>query len=519
MPQTNTLSLDRALDDARSARQHLTWAALTPLISLIALAVIYLALVFLLLWAANAARDSEDVSAVAQEIESLMIDMETSLRGYALRRDDRFLPPYEAAITQIDPLLDELLDRTQDEPQQAELSAEVAEVSKVWREQSAKYLEGMRQGQMPDLADALEAKGRMDIIRRDLRQIMINQRGEVADRDALVRVIIGFTVIGGVGLSGLLGYLLLRRWRQGLRDTAARYTQIIRTNHKQGRELADALQQLDKEMQIVARIQRSLLPKRLPDITGMELDAFYAPSTHVGGDYYDFFPLHHIDADGQCTEGEERWGMLIADVSGHGTPAAVMMAVTHVIAHGYEQPPSPSSHLLNFVNKRLCRGYTGDAGVAFVTAFYAIYTPATGIFEYSSAGHNPPRLRRDATGDIEELDQAVGLPLGIDDGVDYPSEKIKLEPGDLLVMYTDGITESRDPQDDFFDTERLDETIGTAEGTPAQLVSRLMSNVRTHAKGRPADDDQTLIIARVFEPAEGVDSCGNLLTAAAADEG
>ena len=146
-----------------------------------------------------------------------------------------------------------------------------------------------------------------------------------------------------------------------------------------------AFEQVDREMQTVADLQRSLLPDPLPKIPTMALAAHYQTSHRAGGDYYDFF----------CLPGGQ-WGILIADVSGHGTAAAVLMAVTHSIAHTYPGPPEPPGELLSHVNRVLAERYTGNTG-AFVTAFYGIYDPATRTISYSSAGHPPPRLKRCAT--------------------------------------------------------------------------------------------------------------------------
>src|SRR5205085_8839936 len=123
-----------------------------------------------------------------------------------------------------------------------------------------------------------------------------------------------------------------------------------------------AYDRLDRELQTVADIQRSLLPTTLPAIPTLDLATDYQTSTRAGGDYYDFFPL----PDGQ-------WGILIADVSGHGTPAAVIMAITHSIAHTSTDPKTPPSRLLAFVNDRLAAGYTENGN--FITAFYGIYDP------------------------------------------------------------------------------------------------------------------------------------------------
>ena len=129
-------------------------------------------------------------------------------------------------------------------------------------------------------------------------------------------------------------------------------------------QLKKAYDELDAEIRVIGDIQRSLLPTELPKIPTMDLAADYQTSRRAGGDYYDFFPL----PDG-------RWGIWIADVSGHGPPAAVLMAVTHSIAHAFSGPPSPPGNFLSHVNYHLATRYTAASGT-FVTAFYGIYDPA-----------------------------------------------------------------------------------------------------------------------------------------------
>ncbi len=147
-------------------------------------------------------------------------------------------------------------------------------------------------------------------------------------------------------------------------------------------EVKEAYEIVERELKVVADIQRSLLPQVLPRIPNLELAAYYRTSRWAGGDYYDFFPL----PDG-------RWGILIADVSGHGTPAAVMMAITHSLAHSLPGPADPPAELLGYVNRKLSDHYTASNEV-FVTAFYGVFDPTRRTLTYSSAGHNPPRLKR-----------------------------------------------------------------------------------------------------------------------------
>jgi sigma-B regulation protein RsbU (phosphoserine phosphatase) len=251
-------------------------------------------------------------------------------------------------------------------------------------------------------------------------------------------------------------------------------------------QLAAALAALDKELEAVGDIQRSLLPEALPAIAGFELAAWYQTSARAGGDYYDFFPL----------EGGG-WGLFIADVSGHGTPAAVLMAVTHAIAHAKPRAHTPPGALLGYLNERLARAYTH--GGTFVTAFYAVLDPASRTLTFSRAGHNPPRLVR---GDrVLPLDGDGGLPLGILNGQVYYQATVTLESGDLLLLYTDGITEAMAPLNNghrqLFGIDRLDNLlVDCSTCTVEDCIGRVRTAVTAFTGNTPPTDDQTLIAIR-----------------------
>lgn len=250
-------------------------------------------------------------------------------------------------------------------------------------------------------------------------------------------------------------------------------------------QLRQAYEIVDRELRHVAAIQRSLLPKALPQIPNLDLAAHYQTSRWAGGDYYDFFPLP-----------KDQWGLLIADVSGHGTPAAVMMAITHSIAHSFPGHPKPADELLTHVNRQLARLYTTDNGT-FVTAFYGIFDPRARTLSYASAGHNPPRVKRCQGRRIESLDVASGLPLGIFDGLTYESTTVKLEPGDQIVFYTDGITEATDAKGRMFGLSRLDESLDRCQETAGALIQALLDDLAQFTDDQPAADDRTLLVARV----------------------
>ena len=251
-------------------------------------------------------------------------------------------------------------------------------------------------------------------------------------------------------------------------------------------QLESAWKQVDRELSVVAEIQRSLLPSTFPEISTLRLAAHYQTSRYAGGDYYDFFPLP-----------DDQWGLLIADVSGHGTPAAVMMAITHSLAHMYPGPPSPPGRMLEFLNDRLIERYTGDSGT-FVTAFYGIYNARTRELHYSSAGHNPPRLRRCSTGTVTSIDGTRGFPLGVMAGSDYEEARLQLGPGDRIVFYTDGITEASSPWGDYFGLLRLDAAVNECSGEPQVLLDRVLGSLAAFTADGPPDDDRTLLVADIL---------------------
>lgn len=250
-------------------------------------------------------------------------------------------------------------------------------------------------------------------------------------------------------------------------------------------ELKRAYASIEEELKVVASIQRSLLPAKLPKIPNLDLAASYQTSRLAGGDYYDVFPLPG-----------NRWGLLIADVSGHGTPSAVMMAITHALAHTYNGEPIPPSRLLEFVNEHLVNRYTSDSGT-FVTAFYGIFDPATRTFVYSSAGHNPPRVKRCADGSIFSLEEAGGLPLGLFESQEYDQAVVDLMPGDQIILYTDGITEATNPAGEQYGLDRLDRAISGCQETADDLIQVILSRLDKFTDGHPAEDDRTLLVAKV----------------------
>lgn len=248
------------------------------------------------------------------------------------------------------------------------------------------------------------------------------------------------------------------------------------------REAEQATMRLRGQFEEVARVQQSLLPRSLPDIPGLTLATSYLTSDQAGGDYYDFFPFE----DG-------RWGILIADVSGHGAAAATVMAMLHAILHAYEGSGMHPHLVLEHANSRLvAAGLEG----AFTTAFLAIFDPTTGEFQFSRAGHNPPRWKRGATGKVLALEEAGSLPLGVFEPLGATSASIRLEEGDTIVLYTDGITESFNADREMFGVEGLDASLENCSGQPSCVVDSVHGALYEHTQSRSREDDQTIVALR-----------------------
>jgi sigma-B regulation protein RsbU (phosphoserine phosphatase) len=249
-------------------------------------------------------------------------------------------------------------------------------------------------------------------------------------------------------------------------------------------DLEVANERIDEEIRQLARLQRSLLPDPLPKIPGLEIAVSYEPSGRAGGDLYDLFPL---DAD---TEEPRRWCIFIADASGHGAAAAVVMAIVQAILHAHPKDVRLPSELLAYANGHLCSKKLGG----FVTAFLGIYEPATRQFAYASAGHPPPLIKRASEAAL--LDEVASYPLGIDPCNRFKDAMLELSPGETMLMYTDGIPEARSRDGEMFELDRLECALKSAKDGPEVLIGRLRDAVSRFEGGRDQIDDQTMVAIR-----------------------
>jgi serine phosphatase RsbU (regulator of sigma subunit)/predicted ester cyclase len=236
---------------------------------------------------------------------------------------------------------------------------------------------------------------------------------------------------------------------------------------------------LEQELRVARRIQQALLPKAAPRFEGWHITHHYRPAREVGGDFYDFLEL----PGGQL-------GIVVGDATGHGVPAAVLMAsarsVLRAVAQRGGTAPGP---VLAEANDIL---YPDIPSNTFVTCFYGILDPSSGLFSYANAGQNLPYCRR-CDGPATEL-RAVGMPLGLLPGMDYEDKETVLEAGDSTLFYSDGLVEAHGPEREMFGTPRLQRLL-TEHATDAEdFTTFLLEELEKFmGEGREQEDDITLV--------------------------
>ena len=265
-------------------------------------------------------------------------------------------------------------------------------------------------------------------------------------------------------------------------DKAIEQIRFIREAQKDQKELRD----IHVDLSVAREIQHAILPRnfvlKIPHAEMIEIYASMMAAKDVGGDFYDFF---RID--------DERFGFTIADVSGKGVPAAIFMAVSRTLIKATGMRGVPSNECMQIVNDILC-GESVDS--MFVTVFYGIYNMLTGEIDYTNAGHNAPYILH-ANGNVEMLKSNINLVLGALEGISYKRNSMKLEPGDTLVMYTDGVTEAENLKQELYGEERLEAVLQTMKGADSQtIVDTINQQVKTYAGEAPQSDDITQLVIK-----------------------
>lgn len=259
------------------------------------------------------------------------------------------------------------------------------------------------------------------------------------------------------------------------------------------KQLRELNERMEEQVNQIARIQKALLPKSLPVIRGVDLAVHYRPHDRAGGDMYDLVRLSPKGVNGEPTD-QDRWAILVGDVSGHGTPATVVMAMLTAILYAYPRIPQGPAELLTYANRQLC---VNPLEGTFVTAVIGIYEPATRRFTYARAGH-PPILLKTPEG-TQSLDAVGDLPLAVMDDTTYEEAAITLEPGQTLVMYTDGIIEEQDAQGQMFGVGGIKNALAHCDGEPRCVIHAINETLGWHRAEQPIADDQTIVAIRLDE--------------------
>jgi sigma-B regulation protein RsbU (phosphoserine phosphatase) len=270
---------------------------------------------------------------------------------------------------------------------------------------------------------------------------------------------------------------------QDLEITINKTIQTISELKRAEKERAQLIS-IQQELSVAARIQLSMLPRKFPafpERKDFDIFAEILPAKEVGGDFYDFFPID-----------DDRLGIVIGDVSGKGVPAAIFMAVTRTLLRATALQNLSAGDCLRYVNSVLVE--QSDAAM-FVTVFYGILNTRSGELEYGLAGHNPPYLF--GNGSVRALDASADMIVGVIDGVDYQTQRVQLQRGEAILLFTDGVTEAANASESFFSEERLEAWLLRSGGLPLpQVVAGLVEEIRAFAGEQPQADDVTMLVVR-----------------------
>jgi len=243
-------------------------------------------------------------------------------------------------------------------------------------------------------------------------------------------------------------------------------------------------QRLEEELAVGRKIQLSLLPESPPEVPGWEFAAAYKSARQVSGDFYDFYAL----------PGEEpRVGMVIADVVDKGVPAALFMALSRTVIRTMALSGREPAAVFKKANELILKDSRASL---FLTAFYATLNPQDGHLKYANAGHNRPLWYHADTGECQEL-LAEGSLLAVLDRLELEEREVTLNTGDILVMYTDGVTEAMNLKREIFGEQRLRSVIEkNTEVNAQEMLDGIMEAVTQFIKDAPLSDDLTLVVVR-----------------------
>lgn len=242
-------------------------------------------------------------------------------------------------------------------------------------------------------------------------------------------------------------------------------------------------ERIRREIEIAREVQQRLFPQRIPEIAGVSLAGMCRPALEVGGDYYDFIQLE----DG-------RLGLAIGDVSGKGISAALIMASLRASLRGLAlDGPGNLARMMEKVNRLV---YESSSTNRYATFFFASYDPSTRELDFVNAGHNPPFVLKAASGEVCRL-EAGGLVVGLLPIAQYQAQRVRMEPGDVFIGYTDGISEAMTSQDEEWGEERLIASVPNAAQKASEVVEKIFAATDAFTAGAEQHDDMTLLVMKI----------------------
>jgi len=250
------------------------------------------------------------------------------------------------------------------------------------------------------------------------------------------------------------------------------------------RQLQEAYDTSEYELRSIEQFQQKLLPESIPSLPGLDIAVHYRTAHRAGGDYYDFFPLPG-----------DKLGILLIDISGHGSPAAMLMAVAHSLVHAYPEPAVHPGAFLTYLNHALSSRYTVVSG-NFATAIYGVVDRRAGTWTFANAGHEAPRLRRRDAIPFQTLDLPRRLPLGVShrSGLPYPEQIVRLERGDYIALFTDGIIEAESPSGEPYGLARLDAHLAKSGDCAECMIADVVGELEAFTGSPEGTDDRTLVL-------------------------
>jgi phosphoserine phosphatase RsbU/P len=321
----------------------------------------------------------------------------------------------------------------------------------------------------------------LDVMMPDINgfEVCSTLKGDPETRDTTV---IFLSALGGVDgkVSGLtLGAVDYITKPIQPEEVQVRVASQLTRRHLE-RELRDSRDRLDRELAKAARLQKQLLPRLLPSHPGLEFGTFYRTSRHAGGDYYDVLDL-----------GDDRFAVIVADVSGHGASAAIVMAMIRSVVHAHCVRRDDPGAMLGYINEHFA--YLWEDSI-FATAIYAVIDARQRTVRLACAGHPPPLLVRSGEA-VTSLAVDATVPLLFSEMPEIPTCEYAMHAGDRLLFYTDGVTDRESAYGEPYDVDRLTAAVDDGRDFPASAaVACLVADIEMFADRHEPDDDQTLLL-------------------------